>query len=113
MIEDISPASIRYVYDFGDNWEHKLEVVEFTEPVPGHLYPRLTHANGHCPPEDVGGVPGYEEFLDAMANSKHPEHTDLMEWYGWPFDPNTPDTDELRLEVLRLAKRWKPKKKVN
>jgi hypothetical protein len=49
-------------------------------------------------------------FKQAVADPKHPEHADLKEWYSGTFAPNTPDSDELHLEVLRLAKRWKPKK---
>jgi hypothetical protein len=48
-----------------------------------------------------------------MADPKHPEHASLKEWYGGAFDPSTPPADELRFEVLRLAKRWKAKKPVN
>jgi hypothetical protein len=44
-----------------------------------------------------------------MANPKHPEHANLKEWYGGSFDPSTPPADELRFEVLKLAKRWKTK----
>lgn len=105
VIEDTGARSIRYIYDFGDSWEHKLQIVKTTDPIPGDLYPRLTEISGRCPPEDVGGFPGYEEFLDAMADPKHPEHANLKEWYGGSFDPSTPPADELRLEVLRLAKR--------
>ena len=49
-------------------------------------------------------------FLDAMADPKHPEHDHLKDWYGGTFDPNQPETDKLKLEVLSLAKRWKPGK---
>ena len=52
-------------------------------------------------------------FVEAIADPKHPEHRELKDWYGGTFDPNTPPADELRLEVLKLAKRWKPKKTIN
>lgn len=52
----------------------------------------------------------FELAADA-GRSRTPEHADLKRWYGGDFDPNTPDSDEFRLEVLKLAKRWKPKKK--
>ena len=54
------------------------------------------------PPEGVGGFPGYYEFLDAMADPKHPEHDHLKDWYGDAFNPNQPETDELKLEVLSV-----------
>lgn len=50
-------------------------------------------------------------FVVAMADLKHPEHADLKAWYSGIFEPNTPARDELTLEVLKLAKRWKPKGK--
>ncbi len=113
LIEDTGTRTIRYIYDFGDSWEHKLEIGNIIDPVPGDLYPRLTDISGRCPPEDVGGFPGYEQFLEAMADPKHPEHAHLKDWYGGNFDPKIPDSDEHRFEVLRLAKRWNPKKAVN
>lgn len=113
VLNDTGARSIRYIYDFGDNWEHQLQFGKVTDPKPGDLYPRLTEISGQCPPEDVGGFPGYETFLDAMADPKHPEHAHLKEWFGGSFDPITPPADELRFEVLRLAKRWKPKKTIN
>jgi hypothetical protein len=70
-IEDTGARSIRYIYDFGDSWEHKLRIGKITDPVPGELYPRLTEISGRCPPEDVGGFPGYEQFLEAMADPRH------------------------------------------
>ena len=45
-----------------------------------------------------------------MADPKHPEHDHLRDWYGGTFDPNQPETDKLKLEVLSLAKHWKPGK---
>ncbi|MCV2887093.1 plasmid pRiA4b ORF-3 family protein [Ruegeria aquimaris] len=111
VIEDTGASTITYLYDFGDSWEHKIRIGATGEPVPGALYPRLTDIAGRCPPEDVGGVPGYEAFLEAIGDPGHPEHADLRTWYGGEFDPNIPESDELRLDVLKLAKRWQPKKK--
>ena len=103
-------APIRYIYDFGDNWVHRIDAETIGDPVPGNLYPRLTDITGRCPPEDVGGLPGYEDFLDAVGDPNHPEHENMIRWAGGPFDPHVPDADELRLEVLKLAKKWKPRK---
>ncbi len=110
VIEDTGIQSLNYIYDFGDGWDHQIKLGKITSPVPGELYPKPIALSGKCPPEDVGGPPGYENFLEAIADPKHPEHEDIMEWYGSDFDPNTPDTDELKLEVLKLAKKWKPRK---
>jgi hypothetical protein len=110
VIEDTGGKTITYIYDFGDNWEHRITTGKITDPVPGDLYPRLIEITGKCPPEDIGGIPGYYEFLDAMADRKHPEHEHLKEWHGGTFNPDQPETDELKFEVFKLAKRWKPRK---
>ncbi len=110
LIDAAGAAPIRYVYDFGDDWAHAIEVNTIGDPTPGNLYPRLVDITGRCPPEDVGGLPGYEHFLKAIGDKAHPEHEDLTEWAGGPFDPHVPDAAELRSEVFKLAKKWKPKK---
>jgi Plasmid pRiA4b ORF-3-like protein len=68
------------------------------------VYPKLTKVIGKCPPEDVGGAPGYDAFLEAMADTKHPEHKSIKEWYGDIFDPNEPNKEKFKLDVLKLAK---------
>ena len=110
VIEDTGIRSLNYIYDFGDGWDHQIKLGKITSPIPGELYPKLIALSGKCPPEDVGGPSGYENFLEAIADPKHPEYEDIMAWYGSDFDPNTPETDELKLEVLKLAKKWKPRK---
>lgn len=108
-VEAAGGGAIGYLYDFGDSWQHRIVVEDRIEPDPRHLYPRLTEAEGRCPPEDVGGYPGYERFLDILANPDDPEHDETLEWHGGPFDPTIPPADELRLDVLKLAKKWKPR----
>ena len=100
-----------YTYDFGDNWRHRLTAELTDDPLPGQPYPRPVEAEGRCPPEDVGGPPGYEHFFEAIADPGHPDHDELVEWHDGPFDPSVPDTDIHQLEVLKLAKRWQPRKK--
>ena len=90
VIEDTGKKTINYIYDFGDNWEHRIKIGRITDPVPGELYPRLIEVTGKCPPEDVGGFPGYYGFLDAMADPKHPEHDHLKDWYGGTSIPISP-----------------------
>jgi hypothetical protein len=69
-----------YTYDFGDNWEHGI-VIEKTQPVvPGVSYPRCAAGKLPCPPEDCGGVRGYRELLEILADPEHPEHQERMEW---------------------------------
>lgn len=110
VVDAAGTAPIRYVYDFGDDWAHVIQVTTTGDPAPGDFYPRLLDITGRCPPEDVGGPPGYEHFLQAIGDKAHPEHENLTEWAGGSFDPDVPDADELRSDVFKLAKKWKPKK---
>ena len=109
VIDAAGKDQIRYVYDFGDDWIHLIEATIIGDPTPGNLYPRLVEIIGRCPPEDVGGLPGYDHFLSAIGDPGQPEHEELTDWAGGPFDPHVPDADELRLNVLKLAKKWKPR----
>jgi hypothetical protein len=113
VLEDVGVKTLRYLYDFGDGWEHTIKIERLIDPEPGALYPRLVLANGRCPPEDVGGPWGYAELLEAIHDPKHERHSDLSDWIPENFDPNDPDTDALAAEVAMLAKKWlrKPAKK--
>jgi hypothetical protein len=95
-----------YVYDFGDGWTHRLSVEKVLAPEPGVSYPRCVSGRRACPPEDVGGPWGYEEFLAAMADPAHPEHEHYREWLGGPFDPAGFDLGEVNAALTELA--WRP-----
>ena len=75
-----------YAYDFGDNWEHDVVVEKIMPPEAGVKYPRCTAGARACPPEDVGGVWGYVEFLEAIGDPEHEEHEAMLEWIGDEFD---------------------------
>ena len=111
LINDTGASSFSYVYDFGDDWHHQIKLGKIREGTSGALYPRLTNVQGACPPEDIGGAPGYYHFLEVISDTNHPEHEELTEWHGDDFDPNAPETDILTFEVTRLAKKWQPRKK--
>ncbi|MBI1881343.1 MAG: plasmid pRiA4b ORF-3 family protein [Chloroflexi bacterium] len=93
-------SRLRYEYDFGDSWEHELLVEKILPPEPGVRYPLCLTGKRACPPEDVGGVWGYPDFLEAIKDPKHPEHEDMLEWVGGEFDPEAFDLDEVN-EALR------------
>lgn len=71
--------NIDYVYDFGDYWRHKIELEQTIDDYQ-FGYPTCLAGEGNCPPEDVGGLGGYEEFLEAWNNTKHPEHQEMVAW---------------------------------
>jgi Plasmid pRiA4b ORF-3-like protein len=76
-----------YEYDFGDGWEHEVLLERVGDHPAGARYPWVLAGARACPPEDVGGVGGYARFLQAMRDSRHPDHEEMMEWHGGPFDP--------------------------
>jgi hypothetical protein len=80
-----------YEYDFGDSWEHDVVLEDIYEAQPEVRYPRVIAGKRACPPEDVGGYPGYAEFVDAISNPAHEEHNSMLEWIGGRFDPESFD----------------------
>jgi hypothetical protein len=83
------PAHFTYLYDFGDGWEHEVEMVGAGGERPG-----VVAGEGACPPEDVGGPHGYADFRKVLADPGHPQHEHLREWAGnWhdSFDLATAD----------------------
>ena len=106
ILEDIGTKTLKYLYDFGDGWEHTIKIERLIDPGPAILYPRLIQAKGHCPPEDVGGPWGYGELLEAIADPSHERHSELKEWLADDFKPNVVDVDGLSHDVADLARRW-------
>ena len=75
-----------YLYDFGDSWRHDLQLEAIVLPDPEGAYPCCLAGERRAPPEDVGGSPGYQDYLEAIADPEHEEHENVLEWRG-PFDP--------------------------
>jgi hypothetical protein len=71
---------LTYLYDFGDNWRHRLEVEERLSADPVQRYPRGTAGERAAPPEDCGGVWGYEHLLEVLADPACAEYVELREW---------------------------------
>lgn len=90
-----------YVYDFGDDWHHIVYVDNPYVPLEGSLAaPVCTAGENACPPEDVGGSPGYAEFLRARQDPTAPEHEDWAQWYDGDFNP-------ARFDLAAINKRLK------
>ena len=74
---------------------HRVSPAALTVSVPVH-------------PEDVGGVHGYANFLDIIANPDNPEYRDTKRWVGGHFDPEWFDremTDKDVRNALRANRR--------
>lgn len=95
-----------YEYDFGDGWEHEIVFERCLRASDGERYPLCVEGERACPPEDVGGIWGYAEFLEAIADPKHPQHEDFMEWAG-PFDPEDFDAAKATEAMRRGLPDWR------
>ena len=98
-------TSFTYTYDFGDNWRHRIEIEEISSTIPGTNYPRFVDGERRAPPEDVGGTPGFEEFLEASTGMVLRLLILMVQWYGGVFDPTDISPDEINARMAKLAKR--------
>jgi hypothetical protein len=105
--EDGKKFRLAYEYDFGDSWDHEV-VVEKRVPVEsGVKYPVCVDGKRACPPEDVGGVWGYADFLDAIGNPDHEHHEEMLEWIGGRFDPDEFDPVTATKRMRRGLPDWR------
>ena len=91
-----------YEYDFGDSWLHEIKIEKVLPPDPKQTLPVCIKGKRACPPEDIGGVWGYEEFLEAIKDPNHPQHDDYIEWIDGDFDPEAFDLDEVNAWLKEL-----------
>lgn len=111
-LSDIVPAGGRtfrfaYEYDFGDSWNHEIVVEKRVPAEAGVKYPVCVDGKRACPPEDVGGVWGYADFLVAIGNPDHEQHEDMLEWVGGRFDPDEFDPATATRRMRRGLPDWR------
>ncbi|MDD5320841.1 MAG: plasmid pRiA4b ORF-3 family protein [Methylococcales bacterium] len=93
-----------YEYDFGDSWEHKIlleKILPFDSKV---ALPVCIKGKRACPPEDCGGIWGYEELLETISDPKQPDHEDMLQWLGGEFDPEEFDLEEINEELAEYGR---------
>jgi hypothetical protein len=94
---------INYVYDMGDNWQHRIIVQGLKAAEPGVRYPQFLGGERRCPPEDCGGFPGYYEFLENIASKQRKTRKAALDWYGRPYDPEEIDGGRIISALGRIA----------
>jgi hypothetical protein len=94
-----------YNYDFGDYWEHQVVLEDIVPRTPGTKYPLCLAGERACPPEDCGGVGGYEHLLHVLRTPRHKEHNSMLEWLGRNFDPE--DFSPEKVHFDNPKERWK------
>ncbi len=92
-----------YEYDFGDGWDHEIELEDTLDPDPRVSYPICIAGARACPPEDCGGPGGYEDLLETLADPKHEEYDHLLSWVGGLYDPEGFDVNRINA-AIRKAK---------
>jgi len=101
VVKDLGTrGEFEYHYDMGDGWQHRIVI----ESPPGESddlpIPRCVAGENACPPDDVGGPPGYQLFLQILADRRHEQHDDMVRWIGGVFDPKG-------FDLNRVNREWK------
>lgn len=89
----LGSGTVFYEYDFGDSWLHRLELISRRPAIAYSPPALLTDGARRGPLEDAGGLPAYEEIMDALADPAHAGHAEYAAWVAdmtgsdAPFDP--------------------------
>ena len=105
-LQKIAPGlndSFDYDYDFGDSWRHRITVDKFLPPDATSATIAVCIGGARaCPPEDCGGIFGYDNLLKILKNAGHPEHQSMKEWLGRPFDAGAFDAERTNFWLRKL-----------
>lgn len=99
-----SKMKFLYEYDFGDSWQHEVVLEKVLPPAESVRYPVCLAGARACPPEDCGGVAGYERLLENLRNPEHERYEEITEWLGGEFDPEAFDLERVNRELKRLRR---------
>lgn len=93
-----------YVYDFGDDWHHSVTFEDLL-PAGAGRHPRCVAGARAGPPEDCGGIHGFEEFLEIIRDPQHPDHAERLAWAGRGYDPAAFEPAQVAFDNPK--QRWK------
>lgn len=103
-------TTFTYLYDFGDNWEHTVEVEKFREKEDGKVYPLCIDGQLACPPEDSGGFHGFYHNLEIIKDKKHPDYAFVKECLGSGYNPEKFNVEKVNKELPKFKsyrKHWR------
>ena len=92
----------RYDYDFGDNWRHHLTLEKVLPPDPQFQQALCLSGENACPPEDSGGMGGYYDLLEVLADPQHEEYHHMIKWAGRAFDPTAFDLAAINRSLKKI-----------
>lgn len=110
MLEDIFThigKSVKYVYDFGDWWEHHLELIEISNAPQNEPLPIIVCGENACPPEDCMGVHGYAELKEILKDPENINHEDFWQNVGLSFNPLKFNKKAAEKELAKLTTKIK------
>lgn len=93
-----------YEYDFGDNWGHSVTLEGIDTIRKGERRLACLGGERRCPPEDCGGIHGYAELLEVIADETHPEHELMLQWLGGAYDAEAFSASKVRFDDPKA--RW-------
>ncbi len=96
---------VSYAYDFGDNWEHSLLLEKIIYRDSEKKYPLCIAGEMACPPENCGGIGGYEKLLNIIKDPNHEEYDNMLEWLEDRFDPERFHPEAVQFDDPQM--RWK------
>lgn len=104
---NLEEPNMKYVYDFGDDWIHLIQLETILPAEKGVTYPVCLSGRRNSPPDDCGGRFGYSDLLEVLANpDDHEEYDDTIAWVEsikeGPFDPEHFDPNEIKFEDPKL-----------
>ncbi len=101
----VGAAKITYEYEFGDSWEHRIEIESVAVvPESGITYPICIAGARARPPEDCGGTSGYEGMLEILADPEHEEYRQTKTWVGRKYDPEKLDLAAVSRALQRVRR---------
>lgn len=97
-----------YTYDMGDSWIHEIQLIDRDTAKPGEPVASIVIGERRAPFEDSGGVGGYVELVDILADPSHPRHREMKDWaegaagFWGVLDPEDADLAGAQAELAQL-----------
>ena len=95
-----STKKFTYTYDFGDHWVHQVEITKVLDHDPRIHYPVCIAGENACPPEDCGGIGGFEQLKATLTGKDSEEKNEMLTWLGGFYDPTTFDPNFVNKHFL-------------
>ena len=91
-----------YVYDQGDDWLHRIDLIDRDDAKAGEPLAQLVTGERRAPFEDSGGIPGYQEIAEILADPSHPKYPSTKAWVATAIGPwGTDDLEDADLNGAR------------